>query len=259
MTGENTSEQDARRAHLPGPLDNIVVVLDRPQDPINIGAVMRAMKNMGVRRLRLVQPAPFTQADILRLAHRCEDLLALMEIHDDLDGALADVLYVVGTDAQPHSDYPVCEDVRSLAAGLVQRAAMGPVALLFGAEADGLARSGLDRCHVIARLPTEPAYPALNLAQSVLLMLYEVRMAAVGAIAPPREGSSPASHAVLERFFNLAEEVLGEMGFFKYNPGAVMHSLRHIAYRAELSGEDVALLMAMLRQTQWKVKQRSNA
>jgi TrmH family RNA methyltransferase len=238
-------------------LDNIVIVLDRPQDPINIGAVMRAMKNMGVRRLRLVNPTPFEQADILRLAHRCEDLLAAMEIFDELDAALADAVYVVGTDARPHGDDPTTSDMRNLSAALVQRAAAGTVVLLFGSEADGLSRTGLDRCHLIASLPMNPSYPALNLAQAALLLLYEVRMAALGAAMPQTTGAPPAPHAALERLFSLAEEVLRETGFFKYNPAAAMHSLRRMAYRAELSGEEVALLMAILRQTRWSLTQKT--
>lgn len=230
-------------------LDQIVVVLDHPQHPLNIGAVVRAMKNMGVRRLRLVQPVSFDRADITRLAHRSEDLINQITIHADLDSALADVNFVVGTDAQPHSDYPVTGDMRGLATSLLQRAAAGQqIALLFGTEADGLDRAALDRCHVIAALPTDPAYPALNLAQAVLLFLYDLRMAGIDALPVAPNQPALVTQADLTRLFALVEQALSAVRFFKYNPQMVMRSLRQMAYRAELTPDDAALLMAITRQ-----------
>jgi tRNA/rRNA methyltransferase len=236
-------------ALLQGFLGQIVVVLDRPQDPLNIGAVVRAMKNMGFHRLRLVQPAPFDRSVITRLAHRSEDLIDQISIHADLDSALADVHFVVGTDAQPHSDYPVTGDVRGLASNLLQRAAAGQqIALLFGTESDGLDRVALDRCHVIAVLPTDPAYPALNLAQAVLIFLYELRTVAFNPLPAAADQPALMSQADLTRLFALVEQALSAVGFFKYNPQMVMRSLRQMAYRAELTPDDAALLMAIARQ-----------
>lgn len=246
--GESVAARDARNDSLA----NIIIVLDHPQDPTNIGAVIRAMKNMGVHRLRLVQPVAFEPGDLLRIAHRCEDLLAQMETHASLDSALADAIFIVGTDAQTHRDYAMTSDIRTLAAELVRRAQVGPVVILLGSEANGLDRNGLDRCHVIARMPTAPTYPALNLAQAAILVLYELRMAVFGADSRRETVAPPASHAALERVFTLTREVLGEIGFFKYNPEAVMHSLRRIVYRAELSEQETALLLAILRQLHQK-------
>jgi TrmH family RNA methyltransferase len=229
-------------------LDALAVILHRPQEATNIGAVMRAMKNMGIRDLRLVQPEPFDQATILRVAHRCEDILAQMTVYDDLDAALADTIYVVGTAALRHHKRPQTGDMRGLAGDLIRRAGQGRVALLFGQEDDGLDNAALDRCHLIAMVPSNPDYPALNLAQSVLLFLYEVRMAALSQVAettPPN--AVPATQAELERLFQLGEATLTALDFFRYNPAPVMRSLRQIAYRATLTAEDVKLLMAILR------------
>jgi TrmH family RNA methyltransferase len=230
------------------PLDSIVVILYRPENPTNIGAIVRAMKNMGVTRLRLVQPAPYTVDDLLRLAHRCDDIVAGIALFAELDAALADLSCVVGTAAIAHAGHRITQDVRGLAAELVARTAAGSVGLLFGAEADGLDRHALARCHLLAALPTNPAYPALNLAQSVLLFLYELRMAAVAppvpAVAPP---VAPQAH--LERLFAASEEALHAIDFFRYNPAAVMHTLRQLAYRAALQPDEAALLLAIARRT----------
>uniref|UniRef100_A0A7C1JMB6 tRNA (cytidine/uridine-2'-O-)-methyltransferase TrmJ n=1 Tax=Caldilinea aerophila TaxID=133453 RepID=A0A7C1JMB6_9CHLR len=234
---------------MPSPcFERVVVVLHRPENPVNIGAVVRAMKNMGFGRLRLVQPALYTPADLLRIAHHAEDVIERIEHFDALDDALADAHFVVGTAAIHHPEHRTTNDLRALAPELIQRAAGDNVALLFGPEADGLDRSALDRCHLIVTIPTNPAYPALNLAQSVLLFLYELRIAVQCGGEAPLTHPAHATQAELERLFQLGEEALHAIDFFKYNPAAVMRTLRQIAYRAELRPDEVALLLAIARQ-----------
>lgn len=231
-------------------MQGIVVVLHRPEDPVNIGAVVRAMRNMGFDQLRLVQPVPYTADHLLRVAHHCEDLVERIQVFETLDAALADIHFVVGTAAIDHRGRRTTGNIRGLAAELAGRAATQRIALLFGPEADGLDRAALDRCHLVAALPTNPDYPALNLAQSVLLFLYEVRMAAIEA--PPASPATPAvaDQADLERLFLVTESTLRAAGFFRYNPEVVMRTLRQIAYRAALQPADVELLFAMARKMQ---------
>jgi TrmH family RNA methyltransferase len=233
-----------------GPLENVIVVLHRPRDAVNIGGVVRAMKNMGFRRLRLVQPARFSAAEISGVAHRSEDLLAVLEEYTSLDAALADAVYVAGTTARPREAHRVRGDVRNLAAELLARAATGPVALLFGPEDKGLDNQALDRCSSVVSLPANPAYPSLNLAQAVLLLLYELRTAATSghALAPeqqlPRE-ELPA-FAQREALVGAVEQALEAIEFFK--PGrreSIMRTLRGLLQRAEPDARETALLTAM--------------
>jgi tRNA/rRNA methyltransferase len=235
---------------------SIVVVLDRPQDAVNIGTVVRAVKNLAFSQVRLVNPRPFDPLELARVAHHAEDIIASLRVFATLDAALADTVYVVGTSAITHSSRLRRRDIEPLSRELVQKARTGPVALLFGTEDDGLDAAALDRCHAIATLPTNPAYPALNLAQSVLLFLYELSRQA-GTTLHPREAASssqPAAtpqsvpQATLEQLFTLGEEALAAISFFKYNPEAVMRTLRQLTYRAELQPQEVALLMAIARQ-----------
>lgn len=227
-----------------------IIVLQRPEDPVNIAAVVRAMKNFGFGKLRLVQPVTFDRDELLRVAHRCDDVIDAITVHADLDDALAEAIFVVGTAAHSHAGCVMTSDVRGLAGQLLLRAGAGPIALLFGPEADGLDRAALERCHVVAILPTNPEYPALNLAQSVLLFLYEIAMS--GQPESSRmltaRTSLRASQADLERLFQVVHEMLTAVDFFKRKPTAVMHRLRALAYRAELDQQETALLMAMARQ-----------
>ncbi len=231
--------------------DNVVVVLYQPRGVANIGGVVRAMKNMGARYLRLVAPAAFDPADVTGIAHRSEDILASMQIYAALDAALADASYVVGTTARHRGDRPVRDDVRALAADLVRRAAVGRVALLFGPEDNGLDNPALDRCHIVVRLPVDPAYPSLNLAQAALLLMYELRMATMHTAAAAMSVSAPADSQTLETLFAATEQALRSVEFFKSaNEEVIMRRLRTLVYRVEPDRREAALLTAIAREVE---------
>lgn len=229
-------------------MNQLIVVLHRPRDVRNIGAVVRAMKNMGVGRLRLVAPAPFEAADLLGIAHRSADVLERMERFDDLGAALADVAYVVGTSEHRHAGRPTRTDLRGLAPEILARAAQGPVALLFGPEDNGLDLADLDRCHVIVSLPSDPAYPSLNLAQAAMLLLYELRLAAVTPLPPtPLREAAPAGE--LEGCLALVDSMLRSVDFYKSGDGAAtMRALRALLLRAEPDRRELALMSAIARE-----------
>ncbi|NJO06061.1 MAG: RNA methyltransferase [Chloroflexaceae bacterium] len=140
-------------------LERIVIVLNQPQDVVNIGGVVRCMKNMGFRWLRLVSPVSFNADDITRLAHRSEDILSNTRIYSDLNTALSDAVYVVGTTARMRGQHTIRSDIRTVAVNITQQTEQGIVALLFGPEDNGLDRQALDRCHVVLRIPADPTTP----------------------------------------------------------------------------------------------------
>lgn len=227
--------------------NQLVVILQRPQDAVNVGAILRAMKNMGITHLRLVQPEPMTHVAILRVAHHCEDLLDQMTSYPTLAEAVADLHIVIGTAAIRHSGRPQSDDLRQVAQTVAQRLPHERIGLLFGQEDDGLDQAALDRCHLLATIPTNADYPALNLAQAVLLLLYEVRMAVVASVDTTATPPPLADQAALERLFRLSETFLTEIGFLKGKPTTTMRKVRQMVYKAQLTPAEVALLMAILR------------
>lgn len=230
-------------------LDHCIIVLHQPRDIVNIGGVVRAMKNMGLRRLRLVAPVAFDAADITGIAHRSEDILAAAQVYADLDAALSDTIYVVGTSARPRGAHVLRSDVRALAHELLGRAAHGLVALLFGPEDNGLDNAALDRCHTVLRLPTDPVYSSLNLAQAALLLMYELRMAAVTLPNPQTDPIPPATAAQLELLFAALEHALHAVEFFKTGKTeGTMRTLRTLFQRADLDQREAALLTAIARE-----------
>jgi TrmH family RNA methyltransferase len=249
-------------------LDRLLVVLHRPQNIQNIGGVVRAMKNMGVQQLRLVAPPPFEPAQISALAHRSADLLAATRSYATLDAALADAVYVVGTTDHQQGQHAIQSDVRALAPRLLEQTMHGPVALLFGAEDNGLDLAALDRCNLLLRLPTDPAYPSLNLAQAVLLLLYELRMAAGGpAASPPAPTTAPptphpdtAPAAEVATLCQLWEDALHTLDFFEgRNPPTLLRPLRALMQRARPTHREAALLMAIARAISKRVQREPPA
>jgi TrmH family RNA methyltransferase len=230
--------------------DSLIVVLHRPQRIANIGAVVRAMKNTGLRRLRLVAPAEFNAYDIEGIAHRSADLLAATTIHTTLDEALADTTFVVGTTARTHDRRVPLLTPRADALYLLERAAEGQVALLFGPEDNGLGIAELDRCHALLTIPVNPAYSSLNLAQAVLLVGYELWMAGGQVPSIPTHERVPAGAAQLEELFVATEQALWSIEFFKAHlAGGIMRSLRTLVYRAAPDVREAGLLRAIAMET----------
>jgi tRNA(Leu) C34 or U34 (ribose-2'-O)-methylase TrmL len=123
-------------------LDRVVVVLYEPQDPINIAATARAMKNMGVSVLRLVRPVPYEPERLEFVAHDTADLIAAARHYPDLDAALADCVDVVAFTARRRAAKRTVLTPRHVAQRLLATQGAGPVAVLFGREDVGLPNTG---------------------------------------------------------------------------------------------------------------------
>src|SRR3989475_8012428 len=173
----------------------IVVVLHEPQDLVNIAHVVRALKNFGFRDLRLVNPREYDAYRVEGIAHQTQDLLARVQRFETLEAALADCIHVVGFTARGRSAKRNLQRPRAAAAEILERAARGPAALVFGREDKGLTNEALDRCHRVVTIPASPAYPSLNLAHAVVLMLYELAVARGDGAAPFKPPRRPGGGA----------------------------------------------------------------
>ena len=228
---------------------SLTVVLHEPQDLVNIAGVVRAMANMGLSRLTVVDPAEFDPWRITGIAHRTDHIVDRVRQVDTLDEAIADATYVVGTSARARTAQRNYRRPRELAARIQRRALEGEVAIVFGREDRGLSNEALDRCHDVLVIPTDPGYSSLNLAQAVLLISYELFLA--GGIEPealPRGKRSlgPASAAELEEMYAALEQGLARIEFFKARkPESVMRVLRTIFGRTGLDAHEARLVRSI--------------
>jgi len=236
-------------------LEGVVVVLWQTQDHVNIAGTIRAMKNFGLTRLRLVSPALWDPYRIEGIAHDTQDIVGRTELFDTLEEALADCSYVVGMTARSRRAKRAVARPRDIAPELLSRGAAataegsGPVALLFGREDKGLSNEALDLCHRTCIIPTNPTHASLNLAQAVLLMSYELWMTAAGqeqAFKPPRRDAPPPTVELLEVLFADAERALWAIDFFKTrNTESVMRTLRELVRRADVDQREAGFLRAI--------------
>jgi tRNA/rRNA methyltransferase/tRNA (cytidine32/uridine32-2'-O)-methyltransferase len=229
-------------------LASVDVVLFEPQDPVNIAATVRAMKNMGASRLRLVRPVAYEPHRLEGIAHQTMDLIERIERFDDFDSAVADCVRVVGFTARRRAAKLRLLDPKVAASELLDMAPDGPVALVFGREDNGLPNDILDRVHAAVTIPTTD-HASLNLAQAVLIGLYELHLAAADAtrsLAPPRKDAPPPTNEQFEQFFGDAQRSLAAIEFFKTRyPEHIMRTLRSLIFRAAPNARELSLLRAM--------------
>jgi TrmH family RNA methyltransferase len=229
-------------------LAGVDVVLVRPARAANVAAACRAMKNMGLDALWLVGvPEGFVGGEARNLAYGAWDVLDAARLAPDVRAATADAALVVGTSgrAAPRAWSP-----RELAAEAGRRAAGGRLALVFGPEASGLRNDELALCHARVHIPAHPDHPSLNLAQAVLILAYELRLAAV---APsPAEPLPRASAGELEEALAELQAGLLAIGYLNpLNPGAILSELRSLLARAGPTPREVTLLRGLARQVRW--------
>jgi TrmH family RNA methyltransferase len=233
----------------PQVLQRVIVVLDEPQDPVNIGMVVRTMKNMGLSRLRLVRPGGFDPHRIRGVAHTGTDVVESAELFERLDDALADVGLVVGTTARGRRVRRNYVRPRDGAAEILEVAHSGnDVAVIFGREDRGLSNEKLDLCNRAVVIPTDSDHSSINLAQAALVIAYEIFLAAEPAppFKEPRRAAARADREELESLFREVEASLHAIDFFKAQKvKPLMRTVREVAARADLDERETALFKAM--------------
>ncbi len=229
-------------------LSEVRVILYEPQDPVNIAATIRAMKNMGFRDLYLVKSVEYDPWRLEGIAHDTNDLIEGIRNCDTIEEALAGVVRVAGFTARRRAAKRDVVTPREASGELLEFAHTGPVALLFGREDKGLPNEILDRAHLLVTIPTTE-HASLNLAQAVMVALYELHLGAADAtriLAPPRKDAPPASAEEYEQLFADAERGLHAIDFFKtrYHEH-IMRTVRTLFYRAAPDSRELALLRAI--------------
>ena len=209
------------------------------------------MKNMGLRSLCLVEPPlGIRDREARALAYGAWDVLDGARVVPSLEDAIAASVVVVGTTGR---EVPGAWTPRRLAEEAERLAAGGVLSVVFGPEATGLTGAELDRCQALVHAPTDPEHPSLNLAQSVLLLAYELRLAALGGPggeAAGPEGRAPAGD--VEQALRELRAALLEVGYLDpRSPDRVLTELRRMIARASPTPREVVLLRGLARQVGW--------
>lgn len=230
-------------------LENVAVVLTEPRVPENIGAAARAMRNMGIRQLRVVAPRNPDPEKIAKMAtHAAADVVAGMTFHETLREAVAPFSYVVGTTARQGGQRTPLSPER-MAAQLIPISQENRIALVFGREDRGLVNEEIRLCHRLVTIPTAE-FSSLNLAQAVMVLSYALFTAGAesGSNAAPRM----ARRQELDGMLDGLRDVLVRISYLNpENPDYWMHHIRQFFTRIQLRAREVSIIRGLIRQVNW--------
>ena len=252
-----------RHSSLMNGLPHIKIVLVNTSHPGNIGATARAMKNMGLSRLALVNPVEFPSGVAVGRAASALDVLEQAEVVNTLGEAIADCALVIGSSARSRSlPWPMLTPEQS-AAKLVKESQSAQVALVFGREDSGLNNEELQLCHFHVQIPASPEYSSLNLAAAVMVLCYEIRRAVLRdeeADDKAEEEYWDQERATVEQvkyFYEHLERVLVEIDFHDPdNPRQLMQRMRRLFGRVRIDAMEMNILRGILTNIEHKIKGR---
>jgi len=237
------------------PLENVVIILAGAKYPGNIGSAARAMFNMGLERLILAAPQCTVNEESYRMAKGGKVILESARICKSVTSALKGIRFLVGTTGKSGGYRTPAHSPRALAPRILAHAAQQKVGILFGPEDTGLVDDDLKFCQMLIRIPTQHKGHSINLAQSVMIVCYELLLGNLER--EPARIIRLASLEQVEAMYAQLEKALLDIGFLQpQNARHMMFSLRQMLGRADLEPSDVGMLRGVARQIAWYATKR---
>ena len=228
----------------------VVVVLVGPKNEGNVGAVARAMKNFGARRLVLVDPCPIGEEARKRAVHGVDILDAARTVRS-VDAALRGVDLVAGTTGIATASEKKFLRIALTPKEFAQRVAPmdGSLAILFGREDFGLLDAELARCDLLVSIPASPLYTVMNLSHAAVVVLYELFATRSGKDA--RRRASGPEKEVLHRAFS---EIMEATDYPSHKRGRTRIMFRRLVGRAVPSKWEFHALMGVLTRATKRIR-----
>ena len=243
--------------------DSFNIVLVNTSHPGNIGGSARAMKNMGLQRLTLVQPEQFPSGAAVGRAVSAVDILEQARVTDSLLEAVQDCGLIIGTSARSRRIPWPTLDPEQCAEKLLQESTTNKVAIVFGREDSGLSNEELQMCHYHVQIPTSADYSSLNLAAAVQIICYEIRKAwlrqqGVASINEDEKWDmEKATGEQVEHFYEHLERVMIAIDFHDpKNPRHLMHRLRRLFGRIRIDSMEINILRGILTNIEHHIGER---
>ena len=232
-------------------LNNIKIILIQTFHPGNIGAAARAMKNMGLSQLVLVNPVDFPSEEATSRAGQATDLLENAIIVESLQEAIADCSLVIATSARDRTIPLPALNAREAGEQLAQESGKANVALVFGRERMGLHNTDIQQCHMQVNIDANPVYPVINIAQAIHILCYEIYQASINQIKVDTHHDNNDNdyplNKELESFYKHLEDTLTNSQFIDNSqPGKAMENFRALFRRARPTSKELKLLRGAL-------------
>jgi len=235
---------------------NIKIVLVSTSHPGNIGGVARAMKNMCLEKLVLVNPKRFPDQEANARAAGADDILENAQKCSTLDEAVADCGLVIGASARLRTVKWPQLDPRACAEKVINTASQTPVAIVFGRESSGLTNEELERCSHLVHIPANPEHSSLNIGMAVQVITYEIMMAQREEVKT-LETEEQATAADLQGLFDHLEQMVIDVGFAdKRRSPKLMRRLKRLLYRATPDLDEINILRGIFSAAQGRKSMR---
>ncbi len=231
--------------------------------PGNIGAAARAMKNMGMEKLYLVEPKDYPSLEAISRSVGAVNILDDAVVVENLDQAIADCVWVAGTSARLRTiEWPILEPRECIEKALEyigdENDGKGEIAIVFGRENSGLTNEELEKCNILLHIPTNPDFSSLNIAAAVQVVCYEFRLALNGKKIKASKGNKHrfdvlADASKMDGMYNHLFEALEHLEFFgDHNPEVVMRRLKGLFNRASTTKREVSIIRGICSAMQGK-------
>ena len=238
-------------------LNSVKVVLVGTTHPGNIGATARAMKNMGILDLALVEPKEFPSDVATFRSKAAKDILEKASVHASLEEAISECELVVGTSARGRTvPWPVLNP-REAAEEMHKSSLNGKVAIVFGREDRGLTNEELGLCNFHVHIPSDPEYSSLNLSQAVQILAYEIRLSYLQDLNVSKEywDVELANNEQTERLINHMDELMQEVDFYDVeNPRKLLVRVRRFFKRSKIDVMEANIFRGLFATIQKKLK-----
>jgi TrmH family RNA methyltransferase len=233
--------------------DNVSFILVEPQEPGNIGSAARALQNMGFSSLELVNPVYFRTKEAKQMSCQGYDLLKKAVVHASFDDAIHDKHLIVGTTRRLGARRGMIIPLKDSIKKIISAAQKNRVAVLFGRERNGLTNREVNECGLLVTIPSEPKTPSLNLAQSVLLVAYELSQKSYKTALPEL-----VEH---EKLVHLYENIEAGLRLLEFIPRGdrdlekkIMKNLKHLIGRSGLTEWELNMLYGICSQVERKLQ-----
>ena len=236
-------------------LSHVSIVLVNPEIPENIGSVARAMKNMGLKELRLINPVPYKRIETYALAKKSRDIVDKALVYDDLQEALNPFSFVVGTTQRVRGrHYPLYTPQEAV--DEMKGIGKKKIALVFGRESRGLTNEELRSCHIQSTIPTAIRQPAVNLAQSVMIYCYEMYRQMLDEEQAEVFTWDLAENNEIYHMYQHMESCLDAIAFQpRVDTKDFIDRFRRILGRVKLERRDLNLFHKLFSEVEWALKQ----
>jgi TrmH family RNA methyltransferase len=234
--------------------DNIYFILVEPKEAGNIGASARALKNMGFKKLELVKPPGFRNDEAKSMACGAKNILDQATVYPGLKEAIKAKQLVIGTTRRFGRKRGLFLPLREASKRVIKTAKKNQVAILFGREKDGLTNQEVEECGFLVTIPSNPLFPSLNLAQSVMLVAYELAQKSY-----KQNGPQFVRHKEIDKLY---QRILSTLRLLDYIPrgdkdleAKIMLNLKHLFGRAGLTDWELNMLYGICSRIEKKLKQ----